>query len=171
MSLPATSCEASVQLPCSLGRGRKKGTKWPTQTTVQLPCSLGRGRKNIICGPMAHSVQLPCSLGRGRKLVSMISPSRTVQLPCSLGRGRKVIHACIRFCTVQLPCSLGRGRKSQTANISSLQAQSSTMTLKNPGNFIFLNDHQIRHGVTPVAHLNPVREGSRDTLIVMFTKI
>ncbi|WP_456154998.1 2OG-Fe dioxygenase family protein [Verminephrobacter eiseniae] len=52
-----------------------------------------------------------------------------------------------------------------------MQAQSSTMTLKNPGNFIFLNDHQIRHGVTPVAHLNPVREGSRDTLIVMFTKI
>jgi hypothetical protein len=45
-----------------------------------------------------------------------------------------------------------------------------TLTLKEPGDFIFLDDKLMKHGVQPIARINPDQEGYRDVLIAMFTQ-
>lgn len=44
------------------------------------------------------------------------------------------------------------------------------VTLKEAGDFIFLNDKLLKHDVQPINRLNPEKEGYRDALIVMFTQ-
>jgi hypothetical protein len=44
------------------------------------------------------------------------------------------------------------------------------VTLKEAGDFIFLNDRLMKHGVQPINRLNPEKEGYRDALIAMFTQ-
>jgi hypothetical protein len=43
-------------------------------------------------------------------------------------------------------------------------------TLAEPGDYIFLNDQKVRHGVEPIACSDPSIEGYRDMLIVMFSQ-
>lgn len=45
-----------------------------------------------------------------------------------------------------------------------------SMTLAHPGDFIFLDDEAVRHGVTGLRREAPGDEGYRDTLIAMFTR-
>lgn len=44
------------------------------------------------------------------------------------------------------------------------------VTLKEAGDFIFLNDKLMKHDVQPISRLNPAKECSRDMLIAMFTQ-
>jgi hypothetical protein len=44
-------------------------------------------------------------------------------------------------------------------------------TLKEAGDFIFLNDKLMKHSVQPINRLEPVKEGYRDALIAMFTQL
>ena len=45
-----------------------------------------------------------------------------------------------------------------------------TVTLKEPGDFLFLDNNAVRHGVTGLHNISPNLPGYRDTLIVMFTR-
>lgn len=45
-----------------------------------------------------------------------------------------------------------------------------SVTLTDPGDFIFLDDRRAWHGVEPIACLDPAEEGYRDMLIVMFSQ-
>jgi len=44
------------------------------------------------------------------------------------------------------------------------------ITLKEPGDFILLDDALMKHSVEPIFRINPDEEGYRDVLIAMFTK-
>ena len=43
-------------------------------------------------------------------------------------------------------------------------------TLADPGDAVFLDDHRIFHGVTPIAPLDPTEKASRDVLVLTFTR-
>jgi hypothetical protein len=45
-----------------------------------------------------------------------------------------------------------------------------TATMKEPGEFIFLDDNAVRHGVTGISNVSSASQGYRDTLIAMFTR-
>lgn len=44
-----------------------------------------------------------------------------------------------------------------------------SVTLKEPGDFIFLDDRLMKHSVQPIVRLSPAEDGYRDVLIAMFT--
>ena len=50
------------------------------------------------------------------------------------------------------------------------QTLQATVTLKNAGDFIFLDDRMMKHSVQPISRLDPAKEGYRDMLIAMFTQ-
>ena len=45
-----------------------------------------------------------------------------------------------------------------------------SVTMKNAGDFIFLNDQLMKHSVQPISRTDPVKVGYRDVLIAMFTQ-
>ena len=66
------------------------------------------------------------------------------------------------------------GRHNVEGGASSTYAQDgrtlmASVTLKEAGDFIFLDDELMKHGVQPVSRLDPAEGGSRDALIAMFT--
>ncbi len=50
------------------------------------------------------------------------------------------------------------------------QTLQASVTLKEAGDFIFLNDKLMKHSVQPISRLDPASEGYRDVLIAMFTQ-
>jgi hypothetical protein len=64
--------------------------------------------------------------------------------------------------------NIGGGESSAYAEDgTSLKAK---ITLKEPGDFILLDDAFMKHSVEPIFRINPNEEGYRDVLIAMFTK-
>ncbi|WP_010103520.1 2OG-Fe dioxygenase family protein [Verminephrobacter aporrectodeae] len=49
-------------------------------------------------------------------------------------------------------------------------ALTAAVTLKQPGDFIFLDDKLMKHSVLPVVRARPEEVGYRDVLIAMFTR-
>lgn len=50
------------------------------------------------------------------------------------------------------------------------QTLQASVTLKEAGDFIFLNAKRMKHSVEPISRLDPANEGCRNALIAMFTQ-